>query len=239
MNFFYFSIIFLLTNICYAQENITAEDTKFCEGLVKYRDNQLLKDFTKVSNKYQINYQAKVDIANIKQILLDDNKWQMSNAGHAFAILLSSTKSACNVILDLLQVSKANKVVLESYDVYKLYTYGIKGQKFIESGFVQTAFDEGTEKVLGDLTPILSTATAMLNSMNEVNNLGNDWRSYRLTIRDQVKLLDNQIKLYDVSLKAYNEDFEKINKCKNYIDNYLKTNCTFNQNVEKGIICKP
>lgn len=225
MKFLYLTLTFLIINHCYAQENITAEDTKFCAELAKYRDNELLSDFAKVSNKYQINYQAKIDIADIKQQLLDENKWQMSNAGNAFGQLMSLTKSTCDIILNLLPVSKTNKVALNSYKVYKLYSYGKKGEKFIKNGFEQFVFDEGIKKILGDLNPILSTTTEILKSVSAMKNLDSDWKLYKGTIKNQIKELDRRINVYEVALQNYSDDFERINKYKNYIDEYLNSNC--------------
>ena len=227
MKYLILFILVLLQNIVlFGQENISVDESKFCEELVKYRDEELLSDFLKVSDNYRINYQAKIDIEKIKNDLLDDNKWQMSAAGNAFGQLMSLTKSTCILILELLPASKSIKLELEAHKIYRLYTYGKKAKSFVTKDFEQFLFDEGIKKMLGDLNPVMTITQEILNTANNMDNLDKDWKGYKETVQNQIINLDKSIKNYEAAVIKYENDFERINKYKNFIDKYLSENCS-------------
>jgi esterase/lipase len=225
-NLILFILVLLQNIVLFGQESISVDDSKFCAGLVKYRDEELLSDFLKVSDNYKINYQAKIDIEKIKNDLLDDNKWQMSAAGNAFGQLMSLTKSTCILILELIPASKSIKLELEGYKIYKLYTYGKKAKNFVTKDFEQFLFDEGVKKMLGDLNPVMTITQEILKTANNMDNLDKNWKDYKETVQNQIINLDKSIKNYDAAIIKYENDFERINKYKNFIDKYLSENCS-------------
>jgi len=220
-----FLFVFLFTSNCFSQERIEIKDSNLCESLVKYRDTELFADFKKISRTFELNYQAKSDISNIRRRLVEDNVWQTSNAGNAFAQLMILTDQTCDLILKLIPTSKSVRATLETSKLYNLYSRGEQGKSLIENGTEQFIFDQGMEKMLGELSPILIATQNMLGTVAAMNNLDRDWKSYKQTITTQVTHLDKMIKEYDVKLKQYTANVESINKYKNYIDDYLRKNC--------------
>lgn len=226
------SIVFLLSiTYCFGQVADKNANLDFCKALADYRDNDLFQDLEKISKDYDLNYEQKIYIDTIKKDLLDENKWQMSNAGNAFAQILVEIKGICNLILKTIPASKSAKTTLEAYKVYKLYKYGNEAKDFIDKDFEQYVFDKGVKKILGELNPIKTIIDQTLKTSAEFEKTNNDWKEYKNTITQQISMLDESIKKYDIKIKQGLITFEMKNDSKIIIDNYLRNYCSIKNNT--------
>ncbi len=201
-----------------------------CSDLISYRDNQLLKDFDDAINNYKVNSEALTIIADAKKELIEDTKWETSDAGFNAAAILQGVRTTTDLLKDLLAFHPAYKLLLNSSSmVTKSIVKGVEVYEFVDKAyFKDEVLDAVIDVVLSEIHPVghaIRTIKTFGENIHTLVTMKTDFNQLKEEVKRAIDNFENDILKYNKSLENNLASFKSNNEIKNAIDNYIDQNC--------------
>lgn len=204
----------------------SAEEEAYCQKLVKYRDEKLLKEFNSAFDKYLIRQEGVADLQKQKASLASDNWWATSDG----PILAATIKLYCDIMTDVLVIPKGTDINLtqkKDEPLVKVFD-ALKKKGETPTKAVNQEVAEAINAIALIPHPAARSIVALRNFANnivQVEQTATSTRELRSEVQRQISAIDAQVKKYNEDLPKHAASIKALNDLKTSLDAYLAQNC--------------